>query len=80
MPSEGALVNRWVADAGPTGAKREPLLEVDPSERLDAEAWIDDVDWAPVHFRYQLAVGAASEPFGVAADALMRNKTNLAFP
>ena len=70
VPSAGALVNRWVADAAPTGAEREPLLQFAPCEGSDAEAWVDDIDWVPAYQRYQLAVDAASEPHGVAADGL----------
>ena len=37
---------------------------------MDAEAWVDDIDWAIAYQRYQLAVDAASEPHGVGADDL----------
>ncbi len=31
------------------------------------DAFMDNIDWAPVYERYQLAVHAASEPFGCRA-------------
>ncbi len=70
VPSQGALMNRWVDDTGPTGADGEPMLQFAPSTGLDAAAWVDDVNWAPVHARYQLAVDAESERFGVGAHAM----------
>lgn len=77
QPREGTLVNQWAADHTHTLAGGVPLLALDMYEHayhLDfgaaAGAYVDAfmacIDWAGVYSRYQTAVHAASEPYGVA--------------
>ena len=79
QPREGTLVNQWAADHTHALAGGTPLLALDMYEHayhLDhgaaAGAYVDafmaNIDWAPVYARYQQAVHAASEPFGAAQD------------
>ena len=79
QPREGTLVNQWAADHTHALAGGVPILALDMYEHayhLDfgaaAGAYVDafmaNIDWAQVYLRYQHAVHAASEPFGVAAD------------
>ena len=79
QPREGTLVNQWAADHTHALAGGTPLLALDMYEHayhLDhgaaAGAYVDafmaNIDWAPVYARYQQAVHAASEPFGATAD------------
>ncbi|BEP56409.1 Fe-Mn family superoxide dismutase [Variovorax sp. V118] len=79
QPREGTLVNQWAADHTHALAGGTPLLALDMYEHayhLDhgaaAGAYVDafmaNIDWAPVYARYQQAVHAASELFGAAQD------------
>lgn len=79
QPREGTLVNQWAADHTHALAGGTPLLALDMYEHayhLDhgaaAGAYVDafmaNIDWAPVYARYQQAVHAASEPFGATQD------------
>jgi Fe-Mn family superoxide dismutase len=79
QPREGTLVNQGAADHSHALAGGTPILALDMYEHayhLDhgaaatayVDAFMDNVDWARVYERYQLAVHAASEPFGAAAD------------
>jgi len=79
QPREGTLVNQWAADHTHALAGGMPILVLDMYEHayhLDhgaaagayVDAFMDNVDWARVYERYQLAVQAASEPFGAAQD------------
>lgn len=80
-PREGTLVNQWAADhthAVPGGV---PILALDMDGHADhldygaaagayVDAFMDNIDWAAVHARDQLAVHAASEPIGAGHDGL----------
>jgi Fe-Mn family superoxide dismutase len=80
-PREGRLVNQWASDHTHAIAGGIPLLALDMYEhsyQLDfgaaagayVDAFMDNVDWAPVYASYQLAVHGASEPFGATQDEL----------
>ena len=73
---DGSLVNQWAPDHTHAVAGGVPILALDMYEHayhLDfgaqASAWVDafmgNLDWEAVYQRYQHAVHAASEPFGV---------------
>jgi superoxide dismutase, Fe-Mn family len=75
QPREGSLVNQWAADHTHALAGGIPILALDMYEHayhMDfgaaagayVDAFMDNVDWAPVYERYQLAVHGASEPYG----------------
>jgi Fe-Mn family superoxide dismutase len=75
-PRDGTLVNQWASDHTQAVAGAVPLLALDMYEHayhLDfgamADAWVDafmrNIRWEAVYERYQLAVHAASEAFGV---------------
>ncbi len=79
QPREGTLVNQWAADHTHALAGGTPLLALDMYEHayhLDhgaaagayVDAFMENIDWAPVYARYQQAVHAASEPFGATQD------------
>ncbi len=79
QPREGTLVNQWAADHTHAVAGAVPLLALDMYEHayhMDfgaaAGAYVDafmaNIDWAPVYRRYREAVHAASEAFGVMPD------------
>ena len=81
LPREGTLVNQWAADHTDALAGAVPILALDMYEHayhIDfgaaAAAYVDafmaNIDWAPVYERYQLAVHGASEPFGAGLDEL----------
>ena len=76
QPRDGSLVNQWAPDHTHAVAGGVPILALDMYEHayhLDfgaqASAWVDafmgNLDWEAVYQRYQHAVHAASEPFGV---------------
>jgi Fe-Mn family superoxide dismutase len=76
---EGTLVNQWAADHTHALAGGVPILALDMYEHayhLDfgaaagayVDAFMDNLDWAPVYERYQRAVHAASEPFAATQD------------
>lgn len=80
-PREGRLINQWAADHTHCAAGGQPILALDMYEHayhLDfgaqAAAYVDafmaNIAWSRVYERYQRAVSAASEGFGVNADAL----------
>jgi Fe-Mn family superoxide dismutase len=79
QPRDGTLVNQWAADHTQALAGGVPILALDMYEHsyhMDfgaaagayVDAFIDNIDWAPVYERYQLAVHGASEPFGASRD------------
>lgn len=79
QPREGTLVNQWAADHTHALAGGTPILALDMYEHayhLDhgaaagayVDAFMENIDWAPVYERYQQAVHAASEPFGATQD------------
>ncbi len=81
QPREGTLVNQWAADHTHALAGGVPLLALDMYEHayhMDygaaagayVDAFMGNIDWAGVYARYQLAVHAASEPFGAAHDEI----------
>jgi Fe-Mn family superoxide dismutase len=81
QPREGTLVNQWAADHTHALAGGAPILALDMYEHayhLDfgaaagayVDAFMDNLDWAPVYERYQLAVHAASQPFAAAQDQI----------
>jgi Fe-Mn family superoxide dismutase len=81
LPRDGTLVNQWAADHTDAMAGGVPILALDMYEHayhMDfgaaAGAYVDvfmnNIDWAQVYERYQLAVHGASEPFGVGQDEL----------
>ena len=79
QPREGTLVNQWAADDTHAVAGGVPILALDMDEQADhtdfgtaagacVDAFMDNIDWAAVHRRYQQAVHAASGPFGAGPD------------
>jgi len=79
QPRDGTLVNQWGADHTHALAGGVPILALDMYEHayhLDfgaaagnyVEAFMENIDWANVYERYQLAVHGASEPFGATQD------------
>jgi len=76
QPRDGSLVNQWAADHTQVLAGGVPILALDMYEHAyhidfgaQAGAWVDafmqNLNWKAIYERYQLAVHAASEPFGV---------------
>jgi superoxide dismutase, Fe-Mn family len=81
LPREGRLVNQWSADHTQALAGGLPILALDMYEHayhLDhgaaagayVDAFMDNIDWAGVHARYQAAVQAASPTLAATADDL----------
>ena len=81
QPREGTLVNPWAADHTQAVAGGVPILALDMYEHayhMDygaaagayVDAFMGNIDWAAVYGRYQRAVHAASETFGVSQDAI----------
>ena len=81
LPADGTLVNAWCADHTHSLAGGVPLLALDMYEHayhLDfgaaagsyVDAFMANIDWAPVYERYQAAVHGASDAFGVGQDEL----------
>jgi len=81
LPRDGTLVNQWAADHTDALAGGVPILALDMYEHayhMDfgaaAGAYVDvfmnNIDWAQVYERYQLAVHGASEPFGAGPNEL----------
>lgn len=80
QPRAGTLVNQWAADPTHAAAGGVPILAMDLSTQAArpmgpdtaagacVDAFMRSIDWAAVYARYQLAVHAASEPFGAAHD------------
>ena len=79
QPRDGSLVNQWAADHTNSLAGGVPILALDMYEHayhMDfgaaagayVDAFMDNIDWAAVYARYQLAVHGASEPFAAAHD------------
>ena len=79
QPHDGTLVNQWAADHGHVLAGGVPILALDMYEHayhmdygaaaaVYVDAFMGNIDWSAVYGRYQHAVHAASEPFGVNAD------------
>jgi len=79
QPRDGTLVNQWAADHAHALAGGVPILALDMYEHayhLDfgaaagnyVDAFMENIDWANVYERYQLAVHGASEPFGATQD------------
>jgi Fe-Mn family superoxide dismutase len=77
-PSEGRLSNQWAADPAHVLPGSVPVLALDRRAQgghgvaagSHVDAFIDDIDWAAVYGRYQKAVHAASEAWGVDADEI----------
>ena len=76
QPRDGSLVNQWAGDHTHALAGGVPILALDMYEHAyhmdfgaKAGDWVDafmlNLDWGPVYQRYQHAVHAASEAFGV---------------
>ena len=79
QPRDGTLVNQWAADHTHALVGGIPILALDMYEHsyhIDfgagagayVDAFMDNIDWAPVYERYQLAVHGASESFGASPD------------
>ena len=79
QPRDASLVNQWAADHTHALAGGLPILALDMYEHsyhMDfgaaagayVDAFMDNIDWAPVYQRYQLAVHGASEPWGASQD------------
>ncbi len=79
LPRNGTLMNQWAADHTHALAGGVPLLALDMYEHayhIDygaaagayINAFMENIDWAAVYLRYQLAVHGASEPFGASQD------------
>jgi Fe-Mn family superoxide dismutase len=79
QPREGTLVNQWAADHTHALAGGVPVLALDMYEHAyhmdygaQAGAYVDafmgNINWAPVHRRYQAAVNAASDEMGCLAE------------
>ena len=81
QPRDGTLVNQWAADHAHALAGGVPILALDMYEHsyhMDfgaaagsyVDAFMGNIDWAPVYERYQRAVHGASEPFGATQEEL----------
>jgi Fe-Mn family superoxide dismutase len=81
QPRDGTLVNQWAADHTHALAGGVPILALDMYEHsyhIDygaaagayVDAFMGNINWAPVYERYQLAVHGVSEPFGATQDEL----------
>jgi superoxide dismutase, Fe-Mn family len=81
QPREGSLVNQWAADHTHALAGGVPILALDMYEHayhLDygaaagayVDAFMDNLDWAPIYERYQHAVHAASEAAGATREQI----------
>lgn len=79
QPRDGTLVNQWAADHTHVLAGGIPILALDMYEHayhMDfgasaggyVDAFMDNLDWAAVYGRYQIAVHGASEPYGATQD------------
>jgi superoxide dismutase, Fe-Mn family len=79
QPREGTLVNQWAADHAHVLAGGVPILALDMYEHsyhLDfgavvgpyVDAFMENIDWAHVYQRYQVAVHGASESLGAAQE------------
>ena len=79
QPRDGTLVNQWAADHTHALAGGVPILALDMFEHayhMDfgaaagnyVDAFMENIGWAAVYERYQLAVHGASEPFGATHD------------
>ena len=79
QPREGTLVNQWSADHTHALAGGVPIFALDMYEHsyhIDfgsavgayVDAFMENIDWAPVYERYQAAVHGASEPFAAGQD------------
>ena len=82
QPRDGTLVNQWAADHTHALAGGIPILALDMYEHsyhMDfgaaagayVDAFMDNIDWAPVYERHQLAVHGASEPFSASQDDIV---------
>ena len=83
LPRDGILVNQWAADHTHAVAGGIPILALDMYEHayhMDygaaaapyVDAFMGNIDWAPVYERYQAAVHGASEPFAAGPGRLGR--------
>jgi superoxide dismutase, Fe-Mn family len=81
QPREGSLVNQWAADHTHALAGGVPILALDMYEHayhLDygaaagayVDAFMDNLDWAPIYERYQHAVHGASEAAGATREQI----------
>ena len=81
QPREGTLVNQWAADHTHAVAGGVPLLALDMYEHayhLDfgaaagqyVDAFMENIHWARVYERYQVAVHASSDPLAATSDEL----------
>lgn len=81
QPRDGSLVNQWAADHTHAVAGGVPILALDMYEHayhMDygaaagayVDAFMGNIDWAAVYGRYQRAVHAASELFGIGKDEI----------
>jgi Fe-Mn family superoxide dismutase len=81
QPRDATLVNQWAAEHTNALAGGTPLLALDMYEHsyhMDfgaaagsyVDAFMGNIDWAPVYERYQQAVHGASEPHGATQDEL----------
>jgi superoxide dismutase, Fe-Mn family len=81
QPRDGTLVKQWAADHTHALAGGVPILALDMYEHayhLDfgaaagayVDAFMDNLDWAPIYVRYQRAVDGASQPFAAAQEQI----------
>ena len=81
QPREGSLVNQWAADHTHALAGGVPILALDMYEHayhLDygaaagtyVDAFMDNLDWAPIYERYQHAVHGASQAAGATREQI----------
>jgi len=81
QPRDGTLVNQWAPDHTHALAGGVPILALDMYEHAYhlefgaasgayVDAFMDNLDWAPVYERYQFAVHGASQPFAAAQDQI----------
>ncbi|MDM0025477.1 Fe-Mn family superoxide dismutase [Variovorax saccharolyticus] len=79
QPRDGTLVNQWAPDHAHALAGGVPILALDMFEHayhMDfgaaagnyVDAFMENIDWAKLYARYQLAVHGASEAFGATQD------------
>jgi superoxide dismutase, Fe-Mn family len=75
QPRDGTLVKQWAADHTHARAGGTPVLALDMYEHsyhMDfgasagscVDAFMGNINWAPVYKRHQHAVHGASEPYG----------------
>jgi Fe-Mn family superoxide dismutase len=71
-PEPGTLINQRRSATSPAAEGDDVLLSLASESAAQADAAVASIDWAAVYERYQHAVHAATENFGVAHDTVSR--------